>query len=91
MALLSSAATLAAEFKCGKTFITFPTREGSYGGEKTIGGIVTIPKEDIRMLGTLDVPNSSPVIVAFKRPKGKALSARAIDEDTRRRIVKCLD
>ena len=34
----------ATEFHCGETFITFPTHEGSYGGEKTIGGIVTVPE-----------------------------------------------
>ena len=84
--LFFSVAAFAAEFKCGKRFITFTHQEGMYDGKRYPAAPITVSKKDIVVVAAKP---SGVRYVAMKFVGGGGL-IRYIDEDTRHRIIDCL-
>ena len=89
---LASAGAHADEFRCGKTFITFHSLHGLYGGERLVKGVVTVPKVDVLRVFTVEGQAHSPTLAVLKPAAAKgALRVRAISPHTRQRIIECID
>ena len=84
--LLLPVAAHAAEFRCGKKFVTFTHHAGTYNSKSYPAGPVTIPKKDV-----LFVASTSPHAALLMVRVGKGALSRNVGEKTRRRIVKCLN
>ena len=80
------------EFKCGKTFLTFTHEAGDdYPRSK-----LTLPKRDVlRVLSVIRPPGNivgATTFVTISHPlKPNGAYARAITDETRRRIIDCID
>ena len=85
IALLSSATAFAAEFRCGKEFITFETT-----GQSKTGPILVVTVQK-RMIVMLMGPDGESGVVAIGRDGVPHTSANYITPDTYRNFIRCLD